>query len=58
MLVNGLRPLYNVTKSSVLVAVLNLPLHFIIIVIINNIVFINFIITRIIEPEQFTVLIR
>ena len=62
ILVNGLRPLYNLISGSILVVggVLNLPLHFIHIgiIIVINIIFITFIITRIFEQEQFTVFIR
>ena len=62
ILVNGFQPLYNVTGCSVLlvVKILDLPRHFIIIVIIItiiiNIIFITFIITKIFEQQQFTVL--
>ena len=63
--ISGFWPLYNVTGSPVLVVmrVLDLPLHFIVIIIDNiiiiiiitviiNIIFITFIITRLFEQEQ------
>ena len=61
ILVNGFRPLYNVTRCLVLVVVRVLDLRLIIIVIIiGRIIIINvniiaFIITRIFEQKQFTV---
>ena len=61
ILVNGFRPLYNVTGYLVLVVVRILDLHLIIIVIIIgsiiiiNVIIIAFIITRIFEQKQFTV---
>ena len=73
ILLKGLRPLYNVTRSSVLVAVgvLYLPLHFIIIVIIVVVVIIVLLILLLLlisfyyfnyyynfYQEQFTVLMR
>ena len=61
ILINCFRPLYNVTKSSVLVVgVLDLPLHFIITIIIViiltiiiNIIFMTVIITRIFDSLLF-----
>lgn len=64
ILVNGFRPLYNVTRSSVLVVVgvLDLLLHFILIVfliiifvvdtIIISIIIVTFVITRILNRNS------